>query len=343
MNTMSSKPNHSETTSSLKDADCQDEGLKRKVESNKGKEKVVKKVVKKVYKDITWLDYVLEIKTAHGDELYSEKSMKKPKILGKEKENATVPSKSITTQEQQGKRLLPGEPILSQLIQAADLFQKLDLRSILSLLLTSTHLFKQISPLLSDQYLLHCHEHTNIQLFYPKKILITHSKYFEKLFDNPFLTNLYKIRFGDNCELRIPKLPSSVTHLHLGPQFDLTVNSSVHNFSPSLTHLTFGRFFSQAHPIKHLPPSLTHLKFDEYFNEPVDSLPNKLTHIEFGERFYKPLTQLPASVQQVTFCKQYKHPVDHLSKDIQFLIKVVEKGKWVIKPYQYKPQGVRLV
>eukprot|EP01112_Ceratiomyxa_fruticulosa_P005788 TRINITY_DN1662_c0_g1_i9.p1 TRINITY_DN1662_c0_g1~~TRINITY_DN1662_c0_g1_i9.p1 ORF type:complete len:155 (-),score=43.98 TRINITY_DN1662_c0_g1_i9:588-1052(-) len=107
-----------------------------------------------------------------------------------------------------GRFLFSGEPVICQLIQATNLFQKLTLKDILSLTFTSQQIFKQLSPLISNRYFLHYHDNTNIQHYHPKKLFIT-TPNLEKLFDDPFLSNVYKIKFTQFFDFRTNKLPDS--------------------------------------------------------------------------------------------------------------------------------------
>lgn len=98
-------------------------------------------------------------------------------------------------------------------------------------------------------------------------------------------------------------LPSTLTHLTFGPNF----NSPIDNLLPhSLTHLSFeyheegGRnFFNQR--IDHLPLSLTHLRLGADFNQPIDHLPPSLTSLSLGEKFNHPINNLPSSLTHLSF------------------------------------------
>eukprot|EP01112_Ceratiomyxa_fruticulosa_P013889 TRINITY_DN3938_c0_g1_i17.p1 TRINITY_DN3938_c0_g1~~TRINITY_DN3938_c0_g1_i17.p1 ORF type:complete len:360 (+),score=56.99 TRINITY_DN3938_c0_g1_i17:1279-2358(+) len=297
---------------------------------------------------------------------FEDEERKRKNKLWKGKEKVvTERNEDITTQhnhnqleieprQQNGMRLFPGDPIICQLIQAANLFRKLGLRDILSLALTSQQIFKQLSPLIPDHFLLRYHEKTNIQHYHPKKLLICTSK-LDGLFNNPFLFNLREVKFDNECNFEVTELPASVTHLKFGLKF----NKKITKLSPNITHLELGLYFDQPisrsglpvnlthltivgqfnQPVNDLPLNLTHLNLWGDFSQPINELPPKLTHIALGKKFLCYISSLPASVQQVIFCEHYNQPVSHLSKDIRFSTKDFQRWeKFVFVPYQYKPK-----
>eukprot|EP01112_Ceratiomyxa_fruticulosa_P003559 TRINITY_DN1387_c0_g2_i2.p1 TRINITY_DN1387_c0_g2~~TRINITY_DN1387_c0_g2_i2.p1 ORF type:complete len:319 (+),score=65.54 TRINITY_DN1387_c0_g2_i2:189-1145(+) len=227
--------------------------------------------------------------------------------------------RNYARQQQNDKRLrlLPGDPVICQLIQAANLFQKLDLKSILSLAHTSKQIFKQLSPLISDRFMCYFHANTNIQHFHPKKFLILTSN-LDGLFNNPFLSNVREVKFDDNFDFAYTKLPSSVTHI------------------------TFSNLFDRK--LTQLPTELTHLKLGNNFNQMIsrENLPFKLTHLNLGWCFNQYISSLPDSVQQITFFPRYRQTFHHLSKSIQLQVKVLENDKWITKPYQLMQSPFRV-
>ncbi len=86
-------------------------------------------------------------------------------------------------------------------------------------------------------------------------------------------------------------LPSSLTHIILGPQF----NKPLQYLPPALTHVTFGDSFR--HPFN-LPDSVVYIKFGSMFNSVVTSrnLPSSLKYLAFGREFDCPIDDLPPSL-----------------------------------------------
>eukprot|EP01112_Ceratiomyxa_fruticulosa_P005921 TRINITY_DN1672_c1_g2_i1.p1 TRINITY_DN1672_c1_g2~~TRINITY_DN1672_c1_g2_i1.p1 ORF type:complete len:345 (-),score=61.57 TRINITY_DN1672_c1_g2_i1:202-1236(-) len=317
----STEPNqldHNEPTSSFQCDDFGDEDLKRKSRSIKGKEKVVTEPREVI---VTQPNYKLERETE---------------------------------QQQKGRHLFPGDPVICQLIQAADLFERLDLQSVLTVSQTSKQILQQLSPFISSTFMLKYHDYTNIQHYHPKKLLVSTNN-LGTLFINPFLTKVYKIKFDDDCKFELTQLPDSVTHLALPKRF----NSKISKHLSNITNLKFGWFFNYPISSETLPRNLTYIKFGVYFNQIIDYLlPEKLTHlkfhkhshftktvnglppnltfIQFGQHFRQFISQLPSSMKQVIFFYGYNLPVDHLlevSKNIQFKIRTWENKKLVCKTY----------
>eukprot|EP01112_Ceratiomyxa_fruticulosa_P013890 TRINITY_DN3938_c0_g1_i19.p1 TRINITY_DN3938_c0_g1~~TRINITY_DN3938_c0_g1_i19.p1 ORF type:complete len:301 (+),score=45.39 TRINITY_DN3938_c0_g1_i19:165-1067(+) len=202
--------------------------------------------------------------------------------------------------QRDGMRLFPGDPIICQLIQAANLFRKLGLRDILSLALTSQQIFKQLSPLIPDHFLLRYHEKTNIQHYHPKKLLICTSK-LDGLFNNPFLFNLREVKFDNECNFEVTELPASVTHLKFGLKF----NKKITKLSPNITHLELGLYFDQPISRSGLPVNLTHLTIVGQFNQPVNDLPLNLTHLNLWGDFSQPINELPPKLTHIALGKQW--------------------------------------
>lgn len=90
--------------------------------------------------------------------------------------------------------------------------------------------------------------------------------------------------------------------------------------SPSITHLTFGRYFK---PLDDIPNSVMHLTLDWDFDQPnsithmyfgyhfdqcvVDNLPNSITYLKFGYQFNHQVYRLPNSITQLEFSDQFNH------------------------------------
>uniref|UniRef100_A0A6C0CAA4 F-box and FNIP repeat-containing protein n=1 Tax=viral metagenome TaxID=1070528 RepID=A0A6C0CAA4_9ZZZZ len=122
------------------------------------------------------------------------------------------------------------------------------------------------------------------------------------------------LRFGYQFNLDIvDRIPSSVRFLSIGPPFDksikhlptsvtyLTINTlhsePVSTIPSSITHLTLGPDFNQS--IKNrIPPSVTHLTFGRSFNQQIKNyIPNSVTHLIFGDKFDQQLHDcIPRSV-----------------------------------------------
>eukprot|EP01112_Ceratiomyxa_fruticulosa_P005786 TRINITY_DN1662_c0_g1_i11.p1 TRINITY_DN1662_c0_g1~~TRINITY_DN1662_c0_g1_i11.p1 ORF type:complete len:434 (-),score=80.95 TRINITY_DN1662_c0_g1_i11:100-1401(-) len=210
--------------------------------------------------------------------------------------------------ESEGTHLFPGEPILCQLLQAANLFEKLDLKDVLSLTLLSTQIFKQLSPLISNHYMLQYHDNTNIQHYHPKKLLVT-THNLQGLFNHPLLSNLYKIKFDKKYNFAIPSLPDSVTHVTLADDFNQEITSLPY---VNITHLTLGKYFNSK--ITNLPLTIIYLKFDYHFDQPISTsnLPPHLETLILGFMFNQPITQLPETLKSLTFAGWFNHPIDGL-------------------------------
>eukprot|EP01112_Ceratiomyxa_fruticulosa_P020847 TRINITY_DN7219_c0_g2_i1.p1 TRINITY_DN7219_c0_g2~~TRINITY_DN7219_c0_g2_i1.p1 ORF type:complete len:446 (+),score=59.91 TRINITY_DN7219_c0_g2_i1:150-1487(+) len=270
-NTTTSTSTSTEPTLTDFDNGLPDEELKRKAKPHKGKEKVVI--------DLTQDDDDIQYNYIH--QRWNDRRL----------------------------RLFPGDPIICQLIQAADLFKKLSLKDNLSLALTSTRIFKQLSPLISNTYLFNYHDHTNIQHYHPRKLFVMTDN-LKALITKSHFSNLREIEFHVECNFPVPPLPESVTHLTLGHKF----NEKIKNLPSKLTHLTFQYGFNRPISRDNLPPRLTYLSLSKKFEQPITTLPNTLTVIQFGERFNEPVSthNLPACLTKITFGKCFNHPIDGL-------------------------------
>eukprot|EP01112_Ceratiomyxa_fruticulosa_P013054 TRINITY_DN3650_c0_g1_i3.p1 TRINITY_DN3650_c0_g1~~TRINITY_DN3650_c0_g1_i3.p1 ORF type:complete len:278 (+),score=62.51 TRINITY_DN3650_c0_g1_i3:218-1051(+) len=230
-----------------------------------------------------------------------------------------------------GLRLLPGDPLICQLIQAANLFEKLELKSVLSLARTSKQIFKQLSPFIENTFMLQYHQKTNIQHYHPKKLLLSTDNT-GSLFSNPCFSNVNKVKIDTKYHFKLPKLPNTITDVTLAYYYNEPISST--KLPSCLTRLTTGPTFDQ--PVNELPQTLTCLKVGYWFNQPINDLPINLINLELGQMFRQYIRSLPLSVQQVTFYEGYNQPIDHLSKNIQFNVMEWENAEWVLKPYQYQ-------
>lgn len=145
----------------------------------------------------------------------------------------------------------------------------------------------------------------------------------------PFLTHLTWDPIGDIED----DVPISVTHLTLGPNFDLKmlrrIPSSVTNLTldgnkkpikipSSITHLTFGDNFNQI--IENIiPSSVTHLTFGFHFNKPIaNTIPSSVTHLTFGYHFNHLIANnIPSSVIHIKFGNQFEQSLDTLPLSIK--------------------------
>eukprot|EP01112_Ceratiomyxa_fruticulosa_P000911 TRINITY_DN1086_c0_g1_i4.p1 TRINITY_DN1086_c0_g1~~TRINITY_DN1086_c0_g1_i4.p1 ORF type:complete len:249 (-),score=41.32 TRINITY_DN1086_c0_g1_i4:318-1064(-) len=217
----------------------------------------------------------------------------------------------LTPQQQKEEQLFV---IIYQLTKAANFFDKVNLQDIVSLAVTSSHIFKRLSPVIADHYTLHFHRLTPMRFCRPKRLLFSEHQLGRNLLElnDPLLSSLWKITFSDDWNYSVTKLPASVTHVQ------------------------FGVNFNNSYIMLPLHPHITHIFFGFRFNQPISTanLPLNLTHLSFGYCFRQIISSLPPNVQQVTFSRQYNQPIDHLSKDIQFLV-VMYEGSNNPVPYRY--------
>eukprot|EP01112_Ceratiomyxa_fruticulosa_P016535 TRINITY_DN500_c1_g1_i1.p1 TRINITY_DN500_c1_g1~~TRINITY_DN500_c1_g1_i1.p1 ORF type:complete len:371 (-),score=68.67 TRINITY_DN500_c1_g1_i1:251-1363(-) len=238
--------------------------------------------------------------------------------LNKEKEGTiTEDSEDIFTLLcQQEDKYFPGEPVIFQLIQAANLFQKLSLDDVRSLARTSTQLFKQVSPLISNEYMLYYHKKSVIKHYYPTKLYIS-TPNLEKLLSNPCFSKVHKVKFDDHFNFPINQpLPPSVTHAIFGRQF----NQNLTTLSSNLTRIEFGRDFNVPISSENLPASLKQLTVGSRFNQPLDDLPMGLTHLELGNDFNLPIRHLPRSLTHLKLGFYFSSDVDSLPDSLTHLV-----------------------
>eukprot|EP01112_Ceratiomyxa_fruticulosa_P012253 TRINITY_DN3386_c0_g1_i2.p1 TRINITY_DN3386_c0_g1~~TRINITY_DN3386_c0_g1_i2.p1 ORF type:complete len:426 (-),score=52.61 TRINITY_DN3386_c0_g1_i2:265-1542(-) len=198
---------------------------------------------------------------------------------------------------------------ISQLVQAAQLFERLGERDALRLVLCS----KQTCTLL-PQIFDHCwiryHRNRNFQAHKPKRLFIVTPR-LDQLLNNQTFSQLSEITFAHFWNYPLPKLPDTITSIKFGHHFDCAISAD--NLPSSLTYLTLGEGFD--HPITSLPCHLTHLKFHKSsrFNHPIsaNNLPSKLTHLTLGWSFDRPIENLPCQLTHLKFSKisNFTHPV----------------------------------
>lgn len=115
-------------------------------------------------------------------------------------------------------------------------------------------------------------------------------------------------------------LPIAVTHLIIGSH---VANYDGNKVPTTVTHLTFGMNFDK--PINYIPDSVTHLNFGKNFNRMPGrdfKIPYSVTHLKFGKRFNRALEQnIPLSVIELSFGKDIEHIMnEHIPKTVKKLI-----------------------
>ncbi len=90
----------------------------------------------------------------------------------------------------------------------------------------------------------------------------------------------------DKYNKDLKNLPSTLTHLNLGDDFD-----HLFELPDSLQTLIIGNKFNRN--IDNLSPNLTYLSLGNLFSQSLDKLPQSLRHLSIGDKFCKPLTMLP--------------------------------------------------
>eukprot|EP01112_Ceratiomyxa_fruticulosa_P013079 TRINITY_DN3658_c0_g8_i1.p1 TRINITY_DN3658_c0_g8~~TRINITY_DN3658_c0_g8_i1.p1 ORF type:complete len:254 (+),score=45.71 TRINITY_DN3658_c0_g8_i1:160-921(+) len=195
--------------------------------------------------------------------------------------------KSIEISQQKGRCLFPGSPVICQLIQAANLFQKLGVEEVIFLALTSKQLFIQLSPLIEGHFLFHYRDNTIIQHYHPKKLFISTFN-LEGLFTDPFLSKVYKIKFDSSYNFEVPKLPSSVTHIHFGDRMNQPITDK--NLPTTTQSIVFGKYYNQA--ITTLPHKITQLEMNEFYRQPFNNCSQCITHLKFNTWFNHPVSAI---------------------------------------------------
>jgi len=149
------------------------------------------------------------------------------------------------------------------------------------------------------------------------------------------LPGVTRLKFGQNFNQSVDKLPATIVFIHFGYYFDQPVD----NLPPLLKTIIFGAnfdhmidnlpslvdriiFSSQGlfnQSITKLPPSLTYLKLSRGFNRSFDNvITPSLLFIKFGGYFNQPVNNLP-SVKRIIFGHDFNQPIDNLPKSVKYL------------------------
>ena len=129
-----------------------------------------------------------------------------------------------------------------------------------------------------------------------------------------------EIKFGEFFNQDIYLLPPYIKKIefHWHSRFDHQLD-----FLPkSLTHLKLGPNFNM--PLDNLPEGLTHLELGPYFNIELERLPESLTYLDLGHCFNQALCKLPDSLINLTIGTHYNHYI-HQLKSIPPNCKIVRK------------------
>lgn len=121
------------------------------------------------------------------------------------------------------------------------------------------------------------------------------------------------IIFASAFNKKIPRLPASLLHLHIGDNFQFALD----NLPKGLENLhigeTEGARFNQ--PLELLPHSLHELKIRGNFAHSLDSLPQSLERLEL--QYYNfPLNHLPSDLGFLKLGAAYSHPLVDLPSNI---------------------------
>jgi hypothetical protein len=116
-----------------------------------------------------------------------------------------------------------------------------------------------------------------------------------------------------NHDLCPKNLPSSITHITFGWNFNQPVNF----LHEGITHLFFGANFNQQ--VDNLPSTVTHLSLGFCFAHSVDSLPQNLTNLTLSYVFNLPVNSLPKSLININFCDYFSQSIDNLPDSVKFL------------------------
>lgn len=93
-----------------------------------------------------------------------------------------------------------------------------------------------------------------------------------------------------------------------------------HNFfPPSLSHLSFDRFFDENIDFTNAP-KLLYLSFGRYFNSRISNLPTSLEYLSFGEAYTNEIPPLPPSLTYLKTGEDYERPLPILPPTITHLI-----------------------
>ena len=132
-----------------------------------------------------------------------------------------------------------------------------------------------------------------------KKIISSIFKIPSVLFNSVTLpSHTTHVWFVDEANPHAIIYPSSISHIYLN-----SISSIPSKMPSSLTHLTFGREFNSE--VNNLPSSITHITFGDSFNKQVNNLPSSLTHVVFGGSFSKSIDNLPKKVVFIILGRMY--------------------------------------
>ncbi|GAM27675.1 hypothetical protein SAMD00019534_108510 [Acytostelium subglobosum LB1] len=152
----------------------------------------------------------------------------------------------------------------------------------------------------------------------------------------------------------LPTLPTTITHLDLGTNFDHQIHLQngltwlsiilvlpallASTFPSSLRVLKFGPGFNAPIPAGVLPLSLTKLSIGDLFNQPITagSLPPSITVLRFGESFDNvmfPAGALPTSLVSLTLRNHYLPKTMRLPPTIKYLKIHKFIAKWCLPKY----------
>ena len=125
----------------------------------------------------------------------------------------------------------------------------------------------------------------------------------------------------DNLMIFGPEYNESLDNELISKYSKIIFNQHVDNLPPSITHLTFGRYFNQK--VDNLPSSgLTHLTFGINFNQKVDDLPSLIKEIQFYRysNYNNELNCLPNSVELIILPEKYNKQIKKIPKNIKKII-----------------------
>lgn len=146
-------------------------------------------------------------------------------------------------------------------------------------------------------------------------------------------TTLTQLELGFDFNKKLPNpLPSELTHLTLGLQFEHFIES----FPDKLTYLTVAstkskiselpcglqilEWLSESN-IPKLPNALIELKTGHYFNEKIELQPlNNLRHLEFGHRFNQNVDDLSHNITHLEFGCMFNQKLSFLPNKLTKLV-----------------------
>eukprot|EP01112_Ceratiomyxa_fruticulosa_P015098 TRINITY_DN43_c1_g2_i3.p1 TRINITY_DN43_c1_g2~~TRINITY_DN43_c1_g2_i3.p1 ORF type:complete len:447 (+),score=61.89 TRINITY_DN43_c1_g2_i3:169-1509(+) len=264
------------------------------------------------------MSYTLRKRVKQGEHAQQSGSTQQPPQIERD-ENGE--NENVNNEEPKRKASVLGTTIINQLLQATSLFFLLDLKSVLSLTLTSKTVFQAISPFIEQHLLFYYPQFRILRFYHPRKLLINTFN-IKGLLSIPFLNNLRKVTFHDELSkaFNIKYLPSTITHLILSKKFNKKIT---HQLPSSISYLHFGTYYNQ--PLHFddntsiLPDGLTHLTLSKKFNKQItQKLPSNLKHLRFGGEYVQPLNLedntsiLPEGLTHLYFGFWFSYPVEGL-------------------------------